>query len=238
MTIVIIDSSARDIINYPINNSFVFKFNQSYPNIKKIKLLGGCFPNSQYIVNVNNKNLIVNNATIDYTFVIPEGNYTPVNLASQLQTTLNTNNFGVVFTVTSNYITNKFRFQSSSQVIYKFSTNLYLGTILGFTTDTILTNDVTSTNCYSVNSTRYYRVVISELTTNYVSNKQNNGLTFTIMNNVNSGEYNYINSSNNVNNNIILDQINISQLSICVYDEFNYKVLLNGIEFFLILQMK
>ena len=110
---------------------------------------------------------------------------------------------------------------------------------MGFSNNTTSTTDITSTNSYSVNTTRYYRVVFDEIATNYITNKQNNGLTFMIMNNVNSGEYNYINSSNNVNNNIVLDQTkNIAQFTVSVYDEFGYKVQLNGLDFILILEMK
>lgn len=239
-TTIIIDSSQRTTSVYPSNNKWIYNLKTVYQNVKEIKLIGAIIANSQYVINSNNNILTVNYSGTDYTFTIPVGNYTPSSLATQLQTTLNTNGFGATFTVTQSSTTYTFRLQCTLAVTYKFSLNTILGRILGFgSSNTASTTDVTGSNTYQVTSTRYYKIQIQEIANDIDSNIQPLFYTFLIMNNVNSGEYNYVNPSNNVNNNICqIQQQNITKLSISMYDEDNFLVNLNGNEYILILEFE
>jgi hypothetical protein len=238
-TTIILDSSKRPA-QYASNNKWAYDLKTVYQNIKEIKLIGAIIANSQYVINVNNKVITVNRSGTDYTFTLTESSYTPTSLATELQTQLNTNGFGGVFTVSANSATNKIRLQCTVAVIYKFALNASLGRILGFgNANTSATTDITSINCYQVTSTRYYKVLIKEISNDVDSNIQPLFFTFLIPNNVNSGEYNYLTNQNNINNVIHqVQQQNIAKLSIEIYDEDSQLIQLNGIDYLLMLEFE
>ena len=208
-TTIIIDSSQRASI-YTSNNRFVYPLKTVYQNIRRVKLIGTIIANSQYIINANNRTITVNRSGTDYTFNLTQGNYTPSALATELQTQLNTNVFGGAFAITQSSTTNKFRLQCTVAVTYKFASNPSLGRILGFGgTDTTATTDVYSTNCFQVNTTRFYKVLIKEIANDVDTNIQPLAFTFIIPNGVNSGEYNYLSPFNNINNDIDEPQLGI-----------------------------
>ena len=81
--------------------------------------------------------------------------------------------------------------------------------------------------------------MITEIGCDYDYYTTMNKATFFIPNNVNSGEYNYITSSNNINNAIIRPQnTNFAQLSIEVRDEDDFFVELNGVDYILMLELE
>ena len=234
---LIIDSSQRNTIIYPSNNSWVYQL-KDYKQIEQINLIGAIIANSQYIINPNNFVLTVNNGGTDYYFSITNGNYTPTSLASELQTRLNTNLFASVFTVNASTVTSKFTFTSTLPVIYKFGLNLSLGRVCGFNANTASTTSVVSTNNYQVNSTRYYKVIIDEINNTVDTNILPTNFTFLIPNNCNTGEFNYLNNLNNVNNKISVKQREFpSRFTFKIFDEDNFLVLLNGIEYIFTLEI-
>jgi hypothetical protein len=238
-TTVVLDSSQRDAV-YLLNNKWQYNLQNVYEKVKKIKLIGAIIGNSEYIINTNNKVITVTYSGTSYNFTLTEGNYTPTALATELQTRLNTNSFGGVFTISANSSTNKFRFQCTVAVVYNFSSNTSLGRIFGFgAIDTSAVTDVTSTNAYQVNSTRYYKVIIREIGVDYDTNLKGQYFTFLIPNNVNSGEFNYVTPNNNINNVIERPQEqNIARFNLQVYNEDGYLVLLNGVDYLLMIELE
>lgn len=234
MTTFLIDSSKRDQRLFQVNNDWIINFSQNYENIHKIKLLGGFLCNSQYIINANNKIITVNYLGVDYPLTLQEGNYTPITLSAQIQTTLNSNSFAGTFTITSTTLTTKLTFACNLPVIYRFSLNVSLGRITGFSsTDTIATTNIIAPNVFQITTTRYYSVFMKEIKSGYDVSVSNH--TFLIPNNVNAGEFCFITPSTNINNSIDFPQGNIQRLSIKIYDEDGFLVLFNGAEYSLIL---
>ncbi len=236
--IISLDSSQRDSI-YTNNNKWKYRLTSTLQNIKKVKLIGAIIANTQYIINANNKTLVLTVAAVDHTFNLTEGNYTPSSLASHIQTVLNTNAFASTFTITDNTITNKFRFQSTVGCIYKWASNSSLARIFGFNaSNTTTTTDITSTNCYLVSATRYYKIKIPEISNTIETNIQTNFYSFLIPNNCNSGEFNYLTKSNNINNVINTPQRDINFITIELYDEDNNRCELNGVDYTIMLQLE
>ena len=234
MTTFLLDSSKRDQTLFPVNNDWTINFSQNYQKIHKIKFLGGFLCNSQYIINANNKTITVNYLGVNYPLTLPEGNYTPISLSAQIQATLNTNSFAGTFTITSSTLTNKLTFACNLPVIYRFSLNVSLGRITGFSsTDTVATTNIIAQNVFQITTTRYYTVFMKEIISGY--DVSVSGHTFLIPNNVNAGEYCFISPSTNINNSIDFPQKNIQRLSIKIYDEDGFLVLFNGAEYSLIL---
>ena len=233
MNTIVIDSSRRTS-NYPSNNQWTYKLDESFKNIKSFKLNGCMIPNTQYLINSNNNSLVVTHLATDYTFTLTNGFYTPSTLATELQTQLNTNAFGATFTVTQSTVTNKYRLQCTASIIYKFASNTILGKILGFgSSDTASTADVYSTNVYNLGGVKYYRLEIEEANNQIVTNISTSKNQFIIPNNVNSGEYNYITNSNNIINNIENLQKDILKFTIKLYDDEDNFVDLNGADYLL-----
>jgi hypothetical protein len=48
--VVIIDSKYRDIKKYPLPNQFEYQFEKSYTNVKSIRLISSCFPNTTSVI--------------------------------------------------------------------------------------------------------------------------------------------------------------------------------------------
>ena len=232
-TTVIIDSSQRDTLDVS-NSKWTYKSQSPFLNVKSIKLIGCIIPNSQYLINDNNKTLTIEASSTDYTFTLTKGFYTPSTLATELQTQLNTNSFSSTFTVSQSSTTNKFRIQSTISVILKFSQNTSSGKILGFgSSNTSSTMDITGTNIYDLSGTRYYKLRIPE-TNNFIDSNINKiNESFIIPNNVNSGEYNYITENTNIINEIENRQNRIDKLTIELFDDENNYVDLNGIDYIL-----
>lgn len=238
-TVFIIDSSFRDKSTYTNNNSFVYQSNKVYKNPKKLELIGAVIPNTQYIINSNNYQFNVTSGVTLYTASLTNQNYTPTSLATELQTKLNALAIpATTFTVTANTTTYKFTITSTSAVVYNFSLNTQLATLLGFPiTDSASVTSITATNAYNIATSRYYKVIIKELIAGYDTN-MNSNFQFIIMNDGNSGAYNYLTNGNNVNNCLhIENNINLNSLTIEIRDDYNNLVQLNGGEYILIFRI-
>ena len=239
-SIIIVDSSNRNKTLYPSNNSWTYTNNRTYKNPKEISLIGAIFPNSQYVINSNNYKFNVTSGATQYTANLTLGNYTPSSLATELQTDLNALAIpSTTFTVTVN--TNNFTFTitSTAAVVYNFSQNTTLAAILGFpSTNSGSVSSITSSYAYNINTTRYYKVFIKELPTDYDTNINQN-FNFIILNNSNSGGYTFLTNSNNVNNCLEISRdINLATLTIQMLDEFGNLVQLNGLDYILTLKIK
>lgn len=174
-----------------------------------------------------------------YTASLTNQNYTPTSLATELQTKLNALAIpATTFTVTANTLTFKITITSTSAVVYNFSQNTQLADNLGFPiTDSASVTSITSTNLYKIATTRYYKVIIKELIAGYDTNISSN-FQFIIMNDANSGAYNYLTNGNNVNNCLFIENsINLNCLSIELRDDYNNLVQLNGSEYILIFRI-
>lgn len=230
-TNVIIDSSNRNKSLYSNSNEFVYTCQRSYISPKKISLKAAIIPNSQYIINNNNNILSITYSSTTYSITIPIGSYNSNSLQSALQTSLNNASIpSTTFTVTNNTLTSTYTITSTNSVTYNFSNNASLSKILGFTGNQTGTS-ITSNNCYQVNSTKYYKINISNIQSNYDTN-MNITFNFILFNNVNSNEYLYVYNDltnlDNINQVDITTQVNISNLHIKVYDENNNLIQLNS----------
>ena len=236
-TIITIDSNMRDKILYPNNSNFNYSCKNNYINPKSLKLLGAVIGNTQYIINSNNNRFNLTYLGTLYTATLTNSNYTPSSLATQLQTQLNALAIGGdTFTVTVDQNQNKFSIISTGSTIYKFSLNT--STLLGFNiTDSAAVTTITSPNMYTVSTTRYYKLVVKQLYSSYDTNITGQ-FNFLILNNSNSGSFTYLTNENNVNNVLNIEsKINLQNLTIQLFDEWNNFVQLNNIEFILIFKI-
>ena len=234
-SIIILDSSQRNTALYPSNNKWTYNSPKQYINPKKVELISAIIANSQYVINSNNYQFNLTYSGTLYTATLTKQNYTASTLATSLATALNGLSVpSTTFTVSTNTDTLTFTITSTNAVVYNFSKNTTLSQLLGFPiTDSSSNSSITSTNCYTVNTTRYYKVYIKELRPDFDTNISNS-FNFIILNNVNSGEYLYLTDINNVNNSHEIDlKMNLSSLNIEIRDEWDQLCDFNGVYYLL-----
>ena len=96
---LLIDSRDRNYDNYNSNN-YIIDLTTEIRNVFSLELVNSIFPNSEYIVNLNNNILYVEETIGNIISVeIETGNYTKTELANAIQTALNSN-----INLSSNYI--------------------------------------------------------------------------------------------------------------------------------------
>lgn len=239
---VIIDSSKRNTAIYPSNNSWKYNcIKNTYQNIKKVELVQAIIPNTQYIINSNNNVITITGNGQPYAGTIVNGNYTPSTLATAIATALNNN--GSTLTYTCSVDTNisyLFTITSSNTVTLNFSKNTILGNILGFgVTDTTAGTTFTGTNVCSVNTTRFWKLSIEELGTNYETNIPSL-FTFIIPNNSTFGTITYYKLSDG-NFTMSYETTGakdyITTLTFNLQDEWSYPANLEGKEYIIYLRI-
>lgn len=83
---VFIDSSDRDIPNYPDPAKYVYELEHELDDVVSIELVQACIPNSGYVITEgNNKICFQESLGVNLLAVIPPGNYTIVTLAVAIQ---------------------------------------------------------------------------------------------------------------------------------------------------------
>lgn len=180
---IIADSSDRDIIKYPNNNSYTLKLPTLYRNVIGARLITLELPSSYYKFSKTNGNttlgiILYNNLggnTLPEQYItIPDGNYSINSLVSTLQTAINANVFfqqqGIIFTVTvdpNNYLFNISVNLNRIFVIDTYSTsslniNWGLAYNLGFKKNTnVIGNVITGSSIINVNQ---YNYILMEIT--------------------------------------------------------------------------
>lgn len=105
-----IDSRDRNHNNDPNSNSYTIKLNNhKIRNVKYIELVSAIIPNTEYLINSNNKYINFQENSVDYIVTLSEGNYTSITFASELENQLNglgtSNTYGVSIDASSGILT-------------------------------------------------------------------------------------------------------------------------------------
>lgn len=229
MTIYTYKIDTRDYSN-PSN--FVFKLNNQINKVSKFTLKNWSIPNSSYNVNNNNNSFTLHYNVTNYTINITKGNYNALSLATALTSLFNTAVGGAIFTITYDQATNKYTFVSSGSSFY-FVVSYETGQLLGFVTGQTSTGtSLTSTNGINLVNTPYYYLAIQEISSNDYQNISRSS--FLIDNNV---PYLGISSNNvGIDYTININELNISQLTILLFDSNGHIVDLNGLSYLLMFE--
>ena len=229
---IYLNSSNADNIN---NNSYSFIL----PNLEiadgnyiYLSVQYANIPYSFYNINSNNNVLNYTLNSVNYTITITPGNYN----ITQLITTLKTLMSG--FTITYSSITNKITFSHST---YNFS---FLSTstcqeILGFELKTTYTStllSLVSVSCISLISIKCINVVSNLLTYNInKSNPNNQSILCCIPITTQPNSIIEYKNNNNFRSNLFINQI--SNIVIKLMDQNSNILDLNGLDFFLTIQL-
>jgi|UniRef100_A0A6C0BFW0 hypothetical protein len=132
-TRVIIDSFYRDKSQYPNPNDYYFTFDDDIDDVISAKLIAADVPMASYVINSHFYKLWVEINSVENEFVLPQGIYTPSELANVIHTALDTNEEDVHFNVSYSPVTEKFTFTGSSPFVLKFEGKKNaLDSLLGF----------------------------------------------------------------------------------------------------------
>ena len=181
---LVIDSRDRNQDLYPNSSNYQIDFNEVYKDILSIELISAEIPKSSYLINNSNNKIYFEETTgIEFVATIANGNYTPITLANEIQSVLNTiGNSNYTVTV-DNILTNKFTFTSDLSagaghfnLIFNGGTEKYnnitrttykdnsIGSIIGFTRVNMTgSNTYTGQNQYNLNGENYIFLNIKEL---------------------------------------------------------------------------
>lgn len=148
------------MFTYKLDNDSEIYIAQGYNSFKpkRIKVLDMNIPYSHYHINSNINTLILTNEVtlLFETITLTKASYSSyTDFASQLQTNLNTNALGLVFTVTFNKFTHKLTItESLPGTNFTITANKYLLKILGMTTNTLsgaftyISNEIVNMNIF------------------------------------------------------------------------------------------
>ena len=121
-----VDSAERDTAEYPESNDYTVILNRQLYNVTKIELVSARVPLSQYLVDVHNNIVIVDN--VEYP--ITPGNYVMGDhLAAQLKTDLSSS---VINNVQFNDDTQKLEINATTQFDLSFGVTNSLAEVMGF----------------------------------------------------------------------------------------------------------
>ena len=234
-TVIKIDSRLRDS-TYSNSNSFIWQIGRQISCINRFNLCDYYIPNSSYVVNAHNYQFICTYNSVNYTISLTKKNYTATQLATELQTQLN-NTVANVFTVTFDSQTNKFSFTSSGLAfVFNFSNYPLAGRLIGFPASaTTSGTSLTATNCARIAITPYYFINIPELPTNNI--QKAGASTFTINNNYQAGAIASPEGNELINNFYCSSPVSISQLTITLLDADMNPCELNGLDFYIELEL-
>lgn len=130
----VIDSTFRNTDIYPNPNEYVMPLGDELNDIISIELVYIVLPNcrSPTITSYFNT-LHINSGGNDNVIILPSGNFTGVDLSTQINNSMQSNNISITSTYDS--ISNKYNFTSSTPFSINFSSNLginNLSYLLGF----------------------------------------------------------------------------------------------------------
>lgn len=139
-TRVIVDSRIRNTSLFPNQNKYDIEFDDNIDDIISCRLIYSDIPTPMYLVNSNFNKIVITIGSTDYTITLTNGNYTPVELATEIQTKLNSlglATFGVTYvTLTDNYT-----FSCDTSFTLKFAGYVNpLNQLLGFSVANYVSN--------------------------------------------------------------------------------------------------
>lgn len=181
---IVIDSRDRNYDLFPNSSEYQVEFNEVYKDILSIELISAEIPKSAYLINNSNNKIYFEETTgIELVATIANGNYTPITLANEIKSVLDTvgnSNYTVTadtiltnkFTITSdlsggggvfNLIFNggSERYNNVTRTIYKENS---IGNIIGFSRNNLSGNSsYTGQYQYNLNGENYIFLNIKEL---------------------------------------------------------------------------
>ena len=109
---IVIDSNDRDKFTHCNPSKYVYKLNHHIRDVISIELAFACIPYTGYIINENNNRLFFQETSgITLIATVPPGNYTPEQLAIELEIVMNLEGESI-YTVTYNVNTEKYTIES------------------------------------------------------------------------------------------------------------------------------
>jgi hypothetical protein len=115
-TRVVVDSRVRNKTLFPNPNSYEIPFEDDINDVKTAKLVYMDIPMSLYLINANFNTIYFNINSNSYIATIPNGNYSPTELATEIQVQMRTVatslSIATTFTVTYNTRLDNFTFES------------------------------------------------------------------------------------------------------------------------------
>ena len=229
---IYLNSSSADNVN---NNSFSFTLpnleiadgNYNYLSVQYANI-----PYSFYNINSTNNTLNYTLNSVNYTITITPGNYNITQLITALKTLM------TGFTISYNSITNKITF-SHSTYNFTFLSTSTCQEVLGFELKTSYTSSslsLVSVSCISLISIKCINVVSNLLTYNInKSNPNNQSILCCIPITTQPNSIIEYKNSNNFRSNLFINQI--STIVIKLMDQNSNVLDLNGLDFFLTIQL-
>lgn len=142
-TRIVVDSKDRNKSLFPNPNQYEVVLDDDINDVVSAQLVSADVPFTSYLINdiFNQLNVTIDGTTSIVT--LTTGDYSPTELASHLQTKLNTlssNNFTVSYDVAKD----NFRFRSKNPFILDFSNKNSLSMLLGFDNNTSYSSSISS----------------------------------------------------------------------------------------------
>ena len=221
------DNINNNIYNFILPNLEIADGNYIYLSVQYANI-----PYSFYNINTTNNVLIYTLNLLNYTVTITPGNYN----ITQLITFLKSNMSG--FTISYNSITNKMNFSHSTYNFVFLSTST-CQEILGFKTNTNYTSttlSIISINCISLIPIKCINIVSNLLTYNInKANPNNQSILCCMPVTTQPNSIIEYKNNNNFRSNLFINQI--SNITIKLTDQNNNTLDLNGLDFFLTIQL-
>ncbi len=170
-TTIHVDSRDRDFTVHPSSSQFTIDLPETLRNVTSARMVTAELPLTYYVFSTarGNRSLTVSVNGSPQTVTIPEGNYTPTQMAAALKSALDTA-FGATFTVTIDPVTMKTTIATTGTVAVDASsatkpTEWGLGYYLGFPGGVVTsgTNSVTGTRVANLSPENYLVLDIEEL---------------------------------------------------------------------------
>jgi hypothetical protein len=165
-----VDSRERQNYSTTNSNSYTIQFDKPFKNIVSLELLTTELPITQYVVNDYNNKLKIDSTTITIT----NGNYTSSELASEIETKIDTTTGDSNYSVSANDITMKFTIShSSTNFTLDLSVDNNIAKVIGFNaTSQTGALTYTSQNTYDLFGEKYIVMHVNNFASNIVSNQE------------------------------------------------------------------
>ena len=253
---ITIDSKQRDKqINsknktYSDPNDYVIPIHKysRFKNVISVRVIEAMIPNSQYIINENNKwiDIILPEDSKESNIPLTVGNYTFSTLGAHILTKLGGKFKSVVL---DNVSTRKTTIEAKTfdfTLLFKTGKNAEcsVADVLGFTKDDIesVSNIATSDNAYHLNATKYVDIQIDEIpdigNTIDIRGEENRQILKRIPMDVDFGQEKFYNVTDSDRSYNYFTPIELSKLTIKIYNDLGYIYDSNKIDNYIILQIE
>lgn len=199
------------------NDSYIFQLDKNY-SVSEAIINNIYIPNSCYMINKYNQNFeFIYNDQL-YTITIPIGDYSDmIEILDFIDEEIKKLNLDVNFTFDFSYNNYKITIKTDKDVTLKL--NKYLSYVFGFKHGVLIGKKFISDSIINLSKTSYYKLRFKEFDNEII-----------LINHANLHEYLY--SDQPFNMKIPNKLINLNQLTVKIFDEFDNIVNLNGVNFY------